>query len=114
MAADKDLFRLEHMLRSIEKIETLVKILETYKKFEENWIEQDAIIRNFEIMGEASNHVSNDIKEKYPEVVWNELRGMRNFMTHEYFGLQLDTIWDTAENDLPVLKKQIEEIIENF
>tara|TARA_B100000953_G_scaffold275847_1_gene249543 strand:+ start:607 stop:819 length:213 start_codon:yes stop_codon:yes gene_type:complete len=70
----------------------LVKIIKTYDNFEEKWIEQDSVIRNLEIIGEASNHISDDLKQKYPDVAWNQMKGMRNFMTHEYFGLQLDTI----------------------
>jgi uncharacterized protein with HEPN domain len=114
MAVDKDLFRLKHIRESIAKIQTLVGILKTYDTFETRWIEQDALIRNFEIIGEASNHVSERLRKSYPNLPWNEMRAMRNFMTHQYFGLQLDTIWDTAVNDIPVLKIQIEEIIANL
>jgi len=92
----------------------LVKIIKTYDNFEEKWIEQDSVIRNLEIIGEASNHISDDLKQKYPDVAWNQMKGMRNFMTHEYFGLQLDTIWDAAVNDIPVLKKQIQQIIQDI
>jgi len=92
----------------------LVKIIKTYDNFEEKWIEQDSVIRNLEIIGEASNHISDDLKQKYPDVAWNQTKGMRNFMTHEYFGLQLDTIWDAAVNDIPVLKKQIQQIIQDI
>ena len=92
----------------------MVKILKTYDNFEEKWIEQDSVIRNLEIIGEASNHISDDLKQKYPDVAWNQMKGMRNFMTHEYFGLQLDTIWDAAVNDIPVLKKQIQQIIQDI
>ena len=53
------------------------------------------------------SHVSQEIKDKYPEVAWNEMRGMRNFMTHEYFGIQLDTVWVTVIYDIPTLKTQI-------
>lgn len=92
----------------------MVKIIKTYDNFEEKWIEQDSVIRNLEIIGEASNHISDDLKQKYPDVAWNQMKGMRNFMTHEYFGLQLDTIWDAAVNDIPVLKKQIQQIIQDI
>ena len=104
---DKDLFRLEHIRDSIDKIIQLSKSLNTLENFEKQWVEQDAMIRNFEIIGEASKHVSQEIKDKYPEVAWNEMRGMRNFMTHEYFGIQLDTVWVTVIYDIPTLKTQI-------
>ncbi len=114
MELDKDIFRLGHMVASILKIEKLVDILKTIDNFEKKWIEQDALVRNFEILGEASTHVSDDLKNKYPEIAWNEMKGMRNFMSHEYFGLQLDTIWETAVNDIPVLKEQIQKIINDL
>ncbi|MAN29475.1 MULTISPECIES: HepT-like ribonuclease domain-containing protein [Mesonia] len=114
MGIDKDLFRLTHIKDCIEKINKLVTLLNNYERFESHWIEQDALIRNFEIIGEASSHISDNLKTKYPEVVWKEMKAMRNFMTHEYFGLQLDTIWETAVNDIPVLEKQIIEIINDL
>lgn len=82
MAVDKDLFRLEHIQESIKKIQKLVGILKTYDAFEERWIEQDSVIRNFEIIGEASIHLSEKLRSSYPDIPWNEMRGMRNFMAH--------------------------------
>lgn len=114
MEVDKNLFRLTHISECIEKIETITSLLQTFNRLENQWIERDAMIRNFEIIGEASNHISDDLKEKYPDIAWNEMKGMRNFITHEYFGLQLDSIWDTAINDIPVLKEQIHKIIQTF
>lgn len=114
MEIDKNLFRLTHISECIEKIEELTQRLHNYDNFENQWIERDAMIRNFEIIGEASNHISDDLKEKFPDVAWAQMKGMRNFITHEYFGLQLDSIWDTAINDIPVLKEQIQKIIQTF
>lgn len=108
---DRDLFRLGHILECTEKISILVEKVKDYEAFEQKWIEQDAMIRNFEIIGEASHHVSDETKQKYPEIEWYKIRGMRNFMTHEYFGIRLMTIWDTAETDIPILKSQIKKII---
>lgn len=114
MEIDKNLFRLKHITECIEKIEIIVDMLKSFKNFENQWIERDAMIRNFEIIGKASVHISEDLKNKFPEIAWNEMRGMRNFITHEYFGLQLDSVWETAVNDIPILKKQIQKIIETF
>lgn len=113
MEIEKDLFRLGHIQDCIIKIIELTKIVHNFETFESTskWIEQDAMLRNFEIIGEASNHISAETKEKFPEVEWNLMRGMRNFFSHEYFGVDLDSIWDTAINDIPKLKIQIEEII---
>ena len=108
---DKNLFRLEHILDSITKIEYLVRALHTQDNFEQNWIEQDAIIRNLEIIGEAAINISDDLKQKYPDVLWQEMRGMRNFVTHQYFGVELSEIWSTVVQDIPLLKKQVQEIV---
>ncbi|MDR1357566.1 MAG: DUF86 domain-containing protein [Tannerellaceae bacterium] len=110
---DRNLFRLGHIRDSISKIEYLANNLHSYDNFEERWVEQDAIIRNLEIIGEASINVSNDLKERYPDVNWREMRGMRNFVTHQYFGVELSDIWFTVINDIPILKKQIQNIIDD-
>ena len=86
MMKNEDLFRLEHVRDSIEKIEHLARTLHTQDNFETKWIEQDAIIRNLEIIGEATINISDDLKQHYPDVAWKEIRGMRSFVTHQYFG----------------------------
>jgi len=111
---DKNLFRIEHILDSIEKIEYLAQVLHTLDNFESKWIEQDAIIRNLEIIGEATINISDDLKLNYPDVSWKEIKGMRNFVTHQYFGVELDEIWSTVINDIPLLKKQIQKIIKDI
>ena len=111
---NKDLFRLGHIRDSIEKIEYLVRMLHTQDNFETKWIEQDAIIRNLEIIGEAAINISDDLKQSYPDVLWKEIRGMHNFVTHQYFGVELSEIWSTVINDIPLLKAQIQKIIEDM
>ena len=111
---NKDLFRLRHINNSITKIEHLVNILHTQDNFETNWIEQDAIIRNLEIIGEASINISDDLKQKYYDISWKEIKGMRNIVTHQYFGVELNEIWSTVINDIPLLKKHINNIIEDI
>ena len=111
---NKDLFRLEHIHDCIEKIEFLMYKLDNQDNFERNWIEQDAIIRNLEIIGEASANISNDLKQNYPDVLWKEMKGMRNIIVHQYFGVELSDIWSTVLNDIPLLKGQIQQIIEDI
>ena len=111
---DKDLFRLRHILDSIEKIEHLANMLQIQDNFETKWIEQDAIIRNLEIIGEATKNISDDLKQNYPYISWKEIKGMRNFVTHQYFGVELGEIWSTVIHDIPLLKKQIQTIIEDI
>jgi uncharacterized protein with HEPN domain len=111
---NKDLFRLRHIRDSIEKIEHIARILHTQDNFVAKWIEQDAIIRNLEIIGEAVINISDDLKQQYPNVSWKEIRGMRNIVSHQYFGVELNEVWNTVVNDIPFLKNQIHKIIEDI
>lgn len=111
---DRDLFRLGHILECTVKIESITHQLGDFKIFSERWIEQDAMIRNFEIIGEAAKNISDNTVQNNPEIEWFKLKGMRNLIAHEYFGIRLETIWDTAVNDIPLLKEQIEKIIQTF
>ena len=57
--------------------------------------------------GEAVRHVSKDIRRTYPEVPWQDIAGMRDKLIHDYFGVDIEKVWDTAQQDLPVLKEQV-------
>jgi uncharacterized protein with HEPN domain len=111
---ESDLFRLNHIQDCIEKITILVNSCKSFEVFKSKWIEQDAMIRNFEIIGEAANHISEETKKDYPNIEWHKIRGMRNFMSHEYFGVRLETIWDTAVDNIPQLKNEIAQIISDL
>lgn len=74
---------------------------------------QDAILLRFEIIGEASSQLPADFKKKYPNVPWQEMADTRNKIIHEYFGLNWYIIWKTITDDLPLVKKYIEDIIED-
>lgn len=108
---DRDLFRISHIDESITKIIEIVLKHKSFESFKKNWISQDAMIRNFEIIGEASSHVSDALKSKYPDVEWNKIKGMRNLIAHEYFGVKLEVIWDTAVVEIPKLKNDIDKLI---
>ena len=91
MNPDKNIFRLEHVVDSIEKIEFIIKDL-SYGQYLEDWIKQDAIVRNIEIIGEAIRNVEDELIIKYPNVPWKEARGMRNILIHEYFRIEYDEV----------------------
>jgi len=89
----------------------LVDACKTVEVFKSKWIEQDAMLRIFEIIGEVSNHISNETKQKYPTIEWHKIRGMRNFVSHEYYSMKLEIIWETAVTNIALLKIQNKEII---
>ena len=113
MNPDKNIFLLTHVIQSIDKIEFITKDL-SYGIYLEDWIKQDAIVRNIEIIGEAIRNVDDELKQLYPNVPWNEARGMRNILIHEYFRIEFDEVWKTLNEDLPNLKVQILSIIKDI
>jgi uncharacterized protein with HEPN domain len=72
---------------------------------------QDAVIRRLEIIGEATRRISNQFKEEHPDLPWKEMLGLRNFVIHEYEGIDLKVIWDTIKNNLPNLIGKVKGLI---
>lgn len=101
--------RLDHILECIHKIERYLDGI-SKEQFYENEVLMDAIERNFEIIGEASKHIPNDIKSKNQEVDWQNIYGMRNILAHGYDIISPDILWDTAQEELPPLKEVISKI----
>lgn len=104
-----DLAYIEHILLSIEKIQAYTSGI-SKEDFFSNEMIQDAVIRNFEIIGEATKKVSDDLKLSCSEVPWRLMAGMRDKLIHDYLGVDLEMIWVTIEIDIPQLKKLLENI----
>ena len=102
---------LEDIFESISKILVYTKTYD-FDTFREDERTVDAVIRNLEIIGEASNKIPKRIREKYPNVPWDEMYRMRNKAIHEYFGVDHEIIWDIVINHLPDNLNQIKEILE--
>ncbi len=100
---------LEHILTSIEKIQSFVKGI-SKADFDQNPIIQDAIIRNIEVIGEASKKVSKQLTQAHPDIPWQDMAGMRDKLIHDYLDVDLDVVWKTVEMDLPLLKELINRI----
>jgi len=83
-----------------------------FKSFTEDRRTVDAVVRNLIIIGEAAVHVPEDICLKHTEVPWYDMRGMRNFVVHEYFRASDAVIWDTVQVDLPPLKALLKKILD--
>ena len=73
---------------------------------------QDAVVRNLEIIGEAIKRVSVTLKEAHPDIAWKPIAGMRDKLIHDYFGVNLQLVWDVVEGDLPVLQQKIVRLLE--
>jgi len=102
---------LQDIQESIEAIEQYTKNL-TKQEFLNNIQIEDAVIRRFEIIGEAVKNLDKHFREQYPEVPWKEIAGMRDVFAHEYFGVELDRVWDAVKDDLPELKRHIIKMID--
>jgi len=101
---------LEDMQLAMSRIAEYVQGYD-FKRFKKDFKTVDAVIRNFEIIGEASRNLDDIIKNKYPEVPWKEMYYLRNRVSHEYFGVDYEIIWDVAVNALPANKLQIDTIL---
>jgi uncharacterized protein with HEPN domain len=97
---------IEHILESIRKIEVFVTGL-TKPEFDQNAMIQDAVIRNFEIIGEATKKISKRFTALHPNIPWQDMAGMRDKLIHDYLDVDLDVLWKTVEVDLPLLKEMI-------
>ena len=102
---------LEDMLQSMDRIEEYLGDID-FKRFKQTYMIVDAIIRNFEIIGEASKNIPIDIQGKYPEIPWKKMYGLRNLIAHEYFGIDYEMIWEIAKNNLPQNRIDLENIID--
>lgn len=102
---------LEDMLQSMKRIEEYLDELD-FKEFKRNYMVVDATIRNFEVIGEASKNIPSEIQARYPEIPWKKMYGLRNLITHEYFGIDYEMIWEIAKRNLPQNQIDLEKIIE--
>jgi len=75
---------------------------------------QDAVVRNLEIIGEATKRVSVTLKEAHPEIAWKPIAGMRDKLIHDYFGINLQLVWDAVVRDLPDLKRKIDLLLKDL
>ena len=94
--------RILDIIDSIQKIQKYVVGME-FDDFQKDAKTIDAVIRNFIIIGEAARHIPDEVSTKYPNIPWRVMGDMRNFAVHEYWGVEMPTIWKTIQEDLPPL-----------
>ncbi len=100
-------FRIDDILEAIDKIERYTYGI-GFKEWQKDDKTVDAVVRNIEVIGEAASHLPIEIQEQYQNIPWNMMKGIRNVLAHEYFGIDLKIVWKTVKNDLPVLKKLLQ------
>jgi uncharacterized protein with HEPN domain len=103
---------IEDILTCIEKIERYTHNV-SFEEFCGNDMAVDAVIRNFEIIGEAVKKIPEEIKNKYANVEWKEAAGFRDVLIHDYFGIDIEAVWDTVRNNIPPFKKEILKVLES-
>ena len=103
----------EDILEAMDKIARYIRGL-TYKAFANNEMVVDAVIRNLEIIGEASRHIPKQMRDKQPDIPWGRMIGLRNIAIHEYFGVDLGIIWRIITRNLPETKPKIKAMLERI
>jgi uncharacterized protein with HEPN domain len=101
-----DKVRLQHILDAIMEINSYTKDVD-HDAFMENSMMRFACIKQLEIIGEASNHISNETKMQFADIEWKLIVGMRNIFVHEYFGVDDELVWEIITSELPFLQQKI-------
>jgi len=104
---------LDDIFEATRKIERYIKGL-TFAKLKSNDLAIDAVVRNLGIIGEAAKNIPTNIKEKYSDIEWRKIAGLRDILIHEYFGVDLDVLWDIIKNKVPALRKQVARILRDI
>ena len=108
-----DKVRLQHILDAIHEVENYLNGV-TYDQFLVNSEKRFATIKQIEIIGEACNAITVELKTTYPLIPWKPIVRFRNISIHEYFGVNLQLIWEIANNDLPDLKEQMFTVLKSL
>jgi len=104
-----DRLYLIHIAESIEKIEDYTR--GGRDVFMDSLMAQDAVVRNFEVIGEVVKQIPGFLKEKRPDIPWRRIAGLRDVLIHQYMSVDLEAVWAIVEEDLPILKQAVTEIL---
>ena len=107
-----DKLYLIHMAECIERIESYIQ--GGREAFMQSSMAQDAVIRNFEVMGEAAKRIPQGLRDRYPDLPWQRIAGLRDVLIHDYMRVDLDEVWNIVERDLPDFKSKIQAILRNL
>lgn len=106
MTVRDDTVYLLHILDATKQIEEYLGNLD-YEEFSKSRLVQDGVIRQFEIIGEATKNLSETTRGRAPQVPWKNMAGMRDKLIHQYFGVDISSVWETAKEDLPLIRQQV-------
>ena len=112
MARDDSIY-LIHIMDAISRIEAYLQDVDE-DTFYLTHLVQDGVIRQLEIIGEATKRLSNAVRVDYPSIPWQDMAGMRDKLTHDYFGVDMEAVWLTAKDDIPVLKAAVSRILDEL
>lgn len=101
---------LDDILESAARIREYTSGAE-YEEFIEDGKTIDAVVRNLEIIGETVKHLPEDVRSRHPEVDWKKIAGLRGILIHEYFGIDLEIIWDIVKNKVPPLERRVKSML---
>jgi len=110
MSKRDNVLLLEDMQEAAQKIISYTKGIDRDQFFEDEKT-ADAVVRNFEIIGEAANRIDDEFKHNNPQIEWNKLRGFRNRLIHDYFGIDYDIVWAIVQSDIPELIDRLSDLI---
>ncbi len=105
-----DRVRLQHILDAIIELENYLASAD-YSVFVSNSMMKFASIKQLEIIGEASDHLTDELKAMHTEIAWTQIKALRNIFVHEYFGIDTKVVWDIITNDLPGLKEKVSQVL---
>ncbi len=106
---------IKHILDAVQSIEEYTRNMSSEDFMSEsNKVVRDAVVRQFEIIGEATRRLSEETKKLNPDLPWQDIADMRNKLIHEYFGVDMAVVWQTIEADLPVLKKVAQQVLDSL
>lgn len=104
-----DSIYLTHIQDAIRKIKSYTSC--SYEEFRKDEKGQDAVIRNFEIIGEAVKHISEALRNQHSDIPWKKIAGLRDELIHEYFGVDLEIVWRIIQNELPKLESKVKSLL---
>ena len=104
-----DMVYIEHILQSIDRIEAYLSGKD-HQSFSDDFMTQDAVVRQLEIIGEATKRISKELRNQNPQVPWSDMAGMRDILIHDYIDVDIDIVWKTASESIIKLKSLLQNL----